>query len=152
MTTEDIPGLAESAALFAQQMQKVGVNLQVVKQESGTFLGQSKGKAPLYTTYRGTNDSVIELASRLMLSTSSANEAAWHDPTFDESYRKAISTTDPEQHKRLTRDMQQIEHDTSGYLLWGMADGVDIAKNTVQNLPELPGYGRVFLERTWLSG
>ena len=151
VTTEDVPGLAESASLFAKQLQGAGVNLQVVKQESGTFLGTSKGKAPLYTTYRGTNDSIVQLAGRLMLSNSSANEAAWKDPEFDESYRQAISATDPEQHRRFLREMQQIEHDRSGYLLWGMADGVDIAKDTVQNLPKLPGYGRVQLERAWLS-
>ena len=152
VTTEDVPGLAESASLFAKQLQGAGVNLQVVKQESGTFLGESKGKAPLYTTYRGTNDSIVQLAGRLMLSNSSANEAAWRDPEFDEAYRQAISATDPEQHRAFLRQMQQIEHDRSGYLLWGMADGVDIAKDTVQNLPKLPGYGRVQLERTWLSG
>ena len=151
VTTEDVPGLAESATLLAKQLQDVGVRLQVLKQDSGTFLGTSKGKAPLYTTYRGTNDSIVQLAGRLMLSGSSANEAAWKDPEFDEAYRQAISTTDPEQHRRFLHRMQEIEHERSGYLLWGMADGVDLAKDTVQDLPKLPGYGRVQLERTWLS-
>jgi peptide/nickel transport system substrate-binding protein len=151
VTTEDVPGLAESASLLAVQLQDVGVRLQVVKQESGTFLGTSKGKAPLYTTYRGTNDSLVQLAGRLMLSSSSANEAAWRDPEFDEAYRQAISTGDPQRHRQFLHRMQEIEHERSGYLLWGMADGVDLAVDTVQNLPKLPGYGRVQLERTWLS-
>ena len=151
VTTEGVPGLAESASLLAKQLQDVGVRLQVVKQESGTFLGTSKGRAPLYTTYRGTNDSIVQLAGRLMLSKSSANEAAWKDPEFDEAYRQAISTTDPQRHRQFLHRMQEIEHERSGYLLWGMADGVDLAKDTVQNLPKLPGYGRVQLERTWLS-
>ena len=151
VTTDEVPGLAESATLFANQMQKVGVTLQVVKQESSTFLGQSKGRAPLYTSYWGTNDSVVYCAGKLMLSNSSSNEAAWHDPTFDGIYRDAISTPDINRRKQLLHQMQKIEYDSSGYLLWGMADGLDLAKNTVQGLPTLPGYGRVQLERTWFS-
>jgi peptide/nickel transport system substrate-binding protein len=151
LTTEDVPGLAESATLFAQQMQSVGVKIQVVKQESSTFLGQSRGKAPLYTTYWGTNDSVIFCAGKLLLSDSQFNEAAWHDPAFDNAYRSALSTADPERRTQLMHDLQRIEYERSGYLLWGMAEGMDIAKRTVQGLPQLPGYGRVQLEQTWLS-
>ena len=39
----------------------------------------------------------------------------------------------------------------SGYLLWGMADGVDLATTKAQGLPALGGYGRVQLEGTWLA-
>lgn len=151
LTTEDVPGLAESATLFAQQMQSVGVKIQVVKQESSTFLGQSRGKASLYTTYWGTNDSVIFCAGKLLLSDSQFNEAAWHDPAFDNAYRLALNTADPERRTQLMHDLQRIEYERSGYLLWGMAEGMDIAKSTVQGLPQLPGYGRVQLEQTWLS-
>lgn len=152
VTSDDVPGLAESATLFAHEMRKVGVQLEVVKQDSSTFLGQSKGKAPLYTSYWGTNDSLTFSATKLLLSTASSNEADWRDPEFDAAYRDAVSTADPARHREALRRMQQIEHDRSGYLLWGTADGVDVARDTVQDLPTLPGYGRVQLERTWLSG
>jgi peptide/nickel transport system substrate-binding protein len=151
LTTDDVPGLAESATLFAQQMRGVGVAIEVVKQESSTFLGQSKGKAPLYTTTWGTNDSVVFCAGKLLLSNSTMNEAAWHNPAFDDAYRAAISTADPERHKQFMHEMQEIEYDQSGYLVWSMADGIDLARSTVHALPTLPGYGRVQLERTWLS-
>lgn len=151
LTTEDVPGLAESATLFAQQMRSVGVNIEVVKQESSTFLGQSRGKAPLYTSYWGTNDSVIFCAGKLMLSDSTFNEAAWRDPAFDSAYRLVLSTPDLDRRTQLMHDLQKIEYERSGYLLWGMAEGVDLAKSTVQGLPQLPGYGRVQLEKTWLS-
>jgi peptide/nickel transport system substrate-binding protein len=151
LTTEDVPGLTESATLFAQQMQKVGVKIEVVQQESSTFLGQSRGKAPLYTTYWGTNDSVIFCAGKLLLSDSTFNEAAWHDPAFDSAYRLALGTPDLDRRTQLMHDMQKIEYERSGYLLWGMAEGMDLAKSTVQGLPQLPGYGRVQLEQTWLS-
>lgn len=152
LTSEDVPGLAESATLFANQLQRAGVHIDVLKQESSTFLGEARGKAPLYTSYWGTNDSVVFCAGKLMLSGSTLNEAAWHDPAFDNAYRTALATPDPVRRKGLLHQLQQIEYDRSGYLLWGMADGMDLARNTVQNLPRLPGYGRVLLDRTWLSG
>ncbi|MFG2874664.1 hypothetical protein ACGFYU_06585 [Streptomyces sp. NPDC048337] len=46
---------------------------------------------------------------------------------------------------------QQIEYERSGYLLWGMADGIDLAAAKVKGLPTLPGYGRVQLENVWLA-
>ena len=149
-TTEAVPGLTQSASLFAKQVQRVGLRVQVAKQESSTFLS-NKANAPLYTTFWGTNDSVVFLAGKLMISAAGTNETSWHDPEFDEAYRQAISTTDPDRHARMVREMQRIEHERSGYLLWGMADGVDIARDVVQGLPRLPGYGRYQLESAWLS-
>lgn len=151
LTSEDYPGLAESATLFAKQMQRVGVKVEVLKQESSTFLGESRGKAPLYTSFWGTNDSVVFCAGKLMLSGASMNEAAWHNPRFDEAYRRAISASEPAEHRQRLHEMQKVEYDRSGYLLWGMAEGIDLAKSTVHGLPKLPGYGRVQLERAWLS-
>lgn len=151
LTTEDIPGLAESATLFATQMGDIDVTIDVVKQESNTFWAESWLKAPLYTTYWGANDSVLFFASKTMVSDAAQNEAAWHDPAFDQAYRKAVSTTDAAERRTLLHDLQRIEYERSGYLLWGMADGVDLAASTVHGLPTLAGYGRVQLENTWLA-
>nr|WP_206322944.1 ABC transporter substrate-binding protein [Streptomyces sp. HNM0575] len=151
LTSEDVPGLAESATLLARQIKEAGVELDVVKQDSGTFLGESRGKAPLYTSYWGTNDSVIFCAGKLLVSDSTMNEANWQDEKFDDAYRKAVGTAGSGRHEDHVREVQRMQHDSSGYLLWGMADGVDLAKDKVNGLPRLPGYGRVQLENTWLS-
>jgi peptide/nickel transport system substrate-binding protein len=152
LTTEDISGLAESAILFAAQLRDVGVMIDVVKQESTKFYDESWLKAPLYTQYWGTNDSVVFFASKTMVTDAPWNEAAWSDAAFDQAYRQAISTADPAQRTQPLHELQRIEHERSGYLLWGMADGVDLAATKVQGLPTLPGYGRVQLEGTWLAG
>lgn len=150
-TTEDISGLAESAILFATQLRDVGVTIDVIKQESNKFYDESWLKAPLYTQYWGTNDSVVFFASKTMVSDAPWNEAAWSDAAFDQAYRQAISTADPAQRTQPLHELQRIEYERSGYLLWGMADGVDLATTKVQGLPTLPGYGRVQLESAWLA-
>ncbi len=150
-TTEDIAGLAESATLFATQVREAGVDIKVVRQESGTFWDKTWLKGDLYTTYWGTNDSVIFFAGKTMVSGSGQNEAGWKDAGFDAAYRQAIGTADAGARGRLLRRLQEIEHERSGYLLWGMADGIDLATSAVRDLPTLPGYGRVRLERAWLA-
>ncbi|MEV8633647.1 ABC transporter substrate-binding protein [Streptosporangium sp. NPDC051023] len=150
-TTEDIAGLAEMATLFATQVREAGVNINVVKQESGTFWDKTWLKGHLYTTYWGTNDSVVFFASKTMVSASGQNEAGWKDPEFDQAYQQAIGTADTAQRTQLLHKLQEIEHERSGYLLWGMADGIDLAGQAVRGLPKLPGYGRVQLEQTWLA-
>jgi peptide/nickel transport system substrate-binding protein len=94
---------------------------------------------------------VVFFASKTMVSDAPWNEAAWSDAAFDQAYQQAISTADPAQRDQLLHELQRIEHERSGYLLWGMADGVDLAATKVQGLPTLPGYGRVQLEGTWLA-
>ncbi|MFE1769688.1 ABC transporter substrate-binding protein [Streptomyces sp. NPDC059008] len=151
LTTEDIPGLAESATLFATQVREAGVKIDVVRQESATFWDKTWLKADLYTTYWGTNDSVVFFASKTMVSEAAQNEAGWKNAAFDAAYREAIGTKDADRRAKALKRLQQIEHDASGYLLWGMADGIDLATAPVRGLPTLPGYGRVQLERAWLD-
>ncbi|MEU0104541.1 ABC transporter substrate-binding protein [Streptomyces sp. NPDC006251] len=151
LTTEDIAGLAESATLFASQVREAGVKVEVVRQESATFWDKTWLKGDLYTTYWGTNDSVVFFASKTMVSDSGQNEAGWKNKEFDAAYRKAMATKDAAERAKVLHQLQQIEHDASGYLLWGMADGIDLAGAAVRNLPTLPGYGRVQLERAWLA-
>lgn len=150
-TTEDISGLAEGATLFATQVRDAGVKIEVVKQESGSFWDNTWLKGDLYTTYWGTNDSVLFFASKTMLSDSGQNESGWRDQEFDTIYKSAVATADPTTRTDLLRKLQRIQHDRSGYLLWGMADGIDLAGKTVHGLPKLPGYGRVQLEGAWLA-
>ncbi len=86
-----------------------------------------------------------------MISGAGQNETGQQDPVFDATYQQAVSTADQAQRASALRRLQEIEYQRSGYLLWGMADGVDLAAAKVGGLPRLPGFGRVQLERTWLA-
>ncbi|MER7792872.1 ABC transporter substrate-binding protein [Streptomyces sp. NPDC097640] len=151
VTTDDIAGLADSATLFANQAREAGIKVKVVKQESGAFWEKTWKTGDFYTTYWGTNDSVVFFASKTLVSDAGQNESGWADKEFDAAYRKVIGTKDAEQRAAFLKQLQQIEYDRSGYLLWGMADGIDLAAAKVRNLPKLAGYGRVQLEGVWLS-
>lgn len=150
-TTEEIFGLADSATLFAAQAKEIGVNLQVTKQDSTVFYDRTWLNAPIYTMYWGTNDSVVFFGQKTLNSKAASNETAFRDPAFDAAFARSLSSADPAATRAAIVEMQRIQYQRGGYLLWGMADGVDVAATNVQGMPTLPGYGRVQLEKAWLS-
>ncbi len=93
-----MPGLVESATLFATQMKDAGVRMKVVRQDSAAFYDKTWLKAPLYTTYWGTNDSVLFFAGRTMTSKATQNETGWKDRRIDSLYRRAVG--DPSEERR----------------------------------------------------
>ncbi len=150
-TTEDISGLAESATLFASQVREAGVKIKVVKQESAVFWDKTWLKADLYTTYWGTNDSVVFFASKTMVPTAPRTRPASGTARSTRPTGRPSAPPTPPRRARLLKELQRIEYERSGYLLWGMADGIDLAGSAVRGLPTLPGYGRVQLEQAWLA-
>ena len=46
------------------------------------------------------------------------------------------------------RDLQRLQYEQGGYVGWGLADGVDIARENVRGLPRTGGYGRMFIEKS----
>ncbi|MEV0434125.1 ABC transporter substrate-binding protein [Nocardia sp. NPDC050413] len=150
VTKAEVPGEVESAKVIATQLAEIGVRLEVQVVESGAFYDQTWLNAPLYTVSWGTNDSVLFLADKLMTSGSNRNETAFRDPEFDAANAKALAATGDE-YGRAVRELQRIEFERGGYLVWGMADGVDIAAASVRGLPTLGGFARVQLERAWLA-
>ncbi|MFD3702916.1 ABC transporter substrate-binding protein [Nocardia sp. NPDC058658] len=150
VTKAEVPGEVESAKVIATQLAEIGVRLDVQVVESAAFYDQTWLNAPLYTVSWGTNDSVLFLADKLMTSGSNRNETAFRDTEFDAADAKALATSGDE-YERAVRELQRIEFERGGYLVWGMADGVDIAASTVRDLPTLGGFARVQLERAWLA-
>ncbi|MFJ9367115.1 ABC transporter substrate-binding protein [Nocardia sp. NPDC101769] len=150
-TKDEAVGEVDSARLFATQMAAIGVKIDVVVQEANVFYDDTWLKAPLYTANWGTNDSVIFFASKTMVSTTKWNESGFHDPQFDAAYLRAVSATDDNTYAAASHEIQRIQYERGGYLVWGVADGIDVASARVRDLPTLGGYGRVQLERAWLA-
>ncbi|WP_327110133.1 ABC transporter substrate-binding protein [Nocardia sp. NBC_01730] len=151
LTKAEAPGEVESAKVIATQLAEIGVRLGVVPQEPNTFYDQTWLKAPLYTVSWGTNDSMLFFASKLMANGSNRNETDFKDAAFDAATVKALGAHTDSEYVAASHDVQRIQYDRGGYLVWGMADGIDIATTRVRDLPTLGGFARVQLERTWLA-
>ncbi|MFF0545424.1 ABC transporter substrate-binding protein [Nocardia thailandica] len=151
VTKAEVAGEVESARVLATQLGEIGLRLEVQVAESGAFYDRTWLTAPLYTVSWGTNDSVLFLAAKLMTSGSNRNETAFRDPEFDAATARALAATDETALAAACREVQRIQFERGGYVVWGMADGVDVARTGVSGLPTLGGFGRVQLERAWLA-
>ncbi|WP_280234610.1 ABC transporter substrate-binding protein [Nocardia cyriacigeorgica] len=151
VTKAEAPGEVESAQVIATQLADIGLRVEVVTQEPNTFYDQTWLLAPFYTISWGTNDSTLFFANNLMSSGSNRNETAFHDAAFDATTAKALAARNDTETSAASRELQRIQHERGGYLVWGMADGIDIATTRVNDLPTLGGFARVQLERAWLS-
>ena len=49
------------------------------------------------------------------------------------------------------KEVQRIEYERGGHLAWGIAEGIDLAASKVKDLPQVGGYARMQLEKTWMS-
>jgi peptide/nickel transport system substrate-binding protein len=150
-TIDEAFGEVAAAKLFAEQAAKIGVQIEVVEQDAGTFYDQTWCKADLYTMFWGTNDSVAFYAQKVLQSSSETNETGWANEDFDRAYGDLLAATDPAAQEDASHRMQRLEYDESGYLLWGMADGIDIHTPAVNGLSDAPGFGWVLLEGAWLA-
>lgn len=149
--TSEAPGQVEAMKLAAKQLADIGLKVTVVEQDSTTFYDKTWCKADLYCGYWGTNDSIAFFGGKTLTSSATANETDWHDKEFDAAYSKLLASTDAAGQKAGLQQMQRIEHERSGYVVWGTSDGVDLAAKGVKGLPTAPGYGRVLLEKVTKS-
>ena len=151
VTKQEAAGEVESAKLFASQVKDIGLNVEVTVEEATAFYENTWLKAPFYTVNWGTNDSVMFFASKVLYSRAKWNETGFQDAEFDKAYLDALAAPEGAQFTEASRAIQRIEYERGGYIVWGMVDGIDVASNAVRDLPTLAGFGRVQLERTWLS-
>lgn len=150
-TKAEAVGEVEMAKAFAEQAADIGVTIEVVEQDVNAFYEKSWTLAPLSTTSWGTNDSVVFLASKYMTSQAEYNETGQQDAEFDAAVAKALETADTDEFGAASKRVQQLEYERGGYIVWGVADGIDIATTKVQDLPTLGGYGRMQLESVWVA-
>jgi peptide/nickel transport system substrate-binding protein len=148
---DDLPQNVEAAKAIAAQLAQIGVAVRVTEQDVEQFEQQTWCKAPLYMTSSKVNDSLAYSAITTMLSAAPCNEAAFSDPDFDEAYAEAVETVAPDRRHARFRELQSIQHERSGYLVWGMAEGVDLMSEKVHDPPRVAGYGRLLMESTWVE-
>ena len=148
-TAADLPQKVGAAKAIAAQLAEIGVSVKVTEQDVAQYEAQTWCKAALYMTSSSVNDSLAYSAVTAMRSGAPTNEAAFADPDFDEAYADAVASVVPNRRRARFRELQSIQHERSGYLVWGVAEGIDLMSEKVHDPPRVAGYGRVLLESTW---
>ena len=60
-----------------------------------------------------------------------SNKTHFHDPQFSELFLAAMAQPDLEKRRTLVHQVQQIQYERGGLLIWGYADLLDSVANRV---------------------
>jgi peptide/nickel transport system substrate-binding protein len=153
-TSDAVPGFVEAATLFAQQAKAAGVTVNVKKEPASAYFDTSL----LYTKLKfgqdfwaaGSLGAWYELA---VLSSAVWNETHWRDKSYDKLIRKAQGAPTPTAASKLWRQVQKVQYDKGGYIIWGNVNIVDAAANYVKGIvpSSFTGLGGWNYRSFWLA-
>src|SRR5205823_9552059 len=120
-STNGALGMNEGAQVFAQQARAAGVTVNVKIVDSGTFYGDQYLKWTFSTDFWNAHSYLGQVASG-SLPTSPYNETHWPDAAhqqFLSLYTQAKATANRKKRFAIEHEMQKIEYDAGGYIIWG---------------------------------
>jgi peptide/nickel transport system substrate-binding protein len=137
-STNGALGMNEGAQVFAQQAKSAGVTVNVKILDSGAFYGDQYLKWPFSTDFWGSRNYLPQVAAG-SLPASPYNESHWPDKAdakFLALYKLARGTVDRAKRKAILHEMQKMEYDNGGYLIWGFSTLLDGYSTKVQGVRE----------------
>jgi peptide/nickel transport system substrate-binding protein len=134
-TSEIVPGFVEAATLFKEMAREAGVTVQIKKEDPNAYFDTSK----LYTKLDfgqsfWTYSSLALWYEQSLLSDAIWNETHWRDKSYDELIRQAQGATDEATAIDLWHQVQEIQYNEGGYIVWANLEILDAAANTVKGL------------------
>jgi peptide/nickel transport system substrate-binding protein len=135
-TTNGALGQNEGAQVFAQQAKAAGVTVNVKVLDSGAFYGSQYLKWTFSTDFWGTRNYLSQVAAG-SLPTSPYNETHWPDAAdakFKALYAQALQTADTKKRGEIVHEMQKMEYQNGGYIVWGFSNFLDGYSTKVKGL------------------
>jgi peptide/nickel transport system substrate-binding protein len=126
-STNGAIGMNEGAQVFAQQAKAAGVTVNVKILDSGTFYGDQYLKWTFSTDFWGSRNYLSQVAAG-SLPSSPYNETHWPDTAhkrFLSLYDQARRQADKAKRTALMQEMQKMEYDAGGYIVWGFSNFLD---------------------------
>ena len=135
-TTNGALGMNEGAQVFAQQAKAAGVTINVKILDSGAFYGDQYLKWSFSTDFWGSRNYLSQVAAG-SLPSSPYNETHWPDAAhrkYLSLYNTARVTADRTKQRAILREMQKMEYDAGGYIIWGFSTLLDGYNTKVKGL------------------
>ena len=127
VSTNGALGMNEGAQVFAQQAKAAGVNINAKILDSGPFYGPQYLKWTFSTDFWGSRNYLSQVAAG-SLPASPYNETHWPDAAdkkFLALYNEAKVTANRTRRTEIMHEMQKMEYDNGGYIIWGFSTLLD---------------------------
>ena len=153
-TSQIIPGFVESATLFAQQATAAGVTVQLQQVPADSYFNPSL--LYLKLIFGESQWPVFALKFwylQALAANAPYNETHWRNASWNSLLFKAIGELDQAKAQSYWNQVQQIQWQQGGYLVWTNADYVDgLAKNVRGLQPSAGGIlGNHTFRTVWLA-
>ena len=135
-TTAAALGMNEGAQVFAQQAKAAGVKVNVKVLDGGTFYGNQYLSWTFSTDFWNPKSYLSQVAAG-SAPNSPYNETHWPDSkhqNFLSLYNKAKKTADRKKRFAIEHQMQKMEYDAGGYIIWGFNNRLDGYSSKVKGL------------------
>lgn len=134
-TADIVPGFVEAATLFAQQAQGAGVTVEVKREPANAYFDTSLLYTKLdFAQSFWTYSSIPLWYEQALLSDAVWNETHWRDPETDSLIREAQGAPDEATATELWHQIQAIQYEEGGYIVWAYQNLVDGAAQNVQGI------------------
>lgn len=134
-TSDIVPGFVEAATLFAQQAQGAGVTVEVKREPANAYFDTSLLYTKLdFAQSFWTYSSIPLWYEQALLSDAVWNETHWRDPETDRLIREAQGAPDEATATELWHQIQEIQYEEGGYIVWAYQNLVDGAAQNVQGI------------------
>jgi peptide/nickel transport system substrate-binding protein len=134
-TSDAVPGFVEAATLFAQQAKAAGVTVNIKQEPASQYFDTST----LYTHLPFAQDfwaagSVGSWYQLAVQSDAVWNETHWRYKSYDAMIAKAKGAPNARSANRLWGQVQKVQYDQGGYIIWTNVNIVDAAAKYVKGV------------------
>jgi peptide/nickel transport system substrate-binding protein len=135
-------GITEACQVLAQNAQAAGITINVRKVDPGTYFAQY-GKWPFAIDYWVGLPYLVTSSLADGPGANVVNVTHFSDPAFDKLFNQASRTIDEKKRAPIVHEMQQIEFERGGNLIWSFQNTVDAysKKVTGYNAVDETGWG-----------
>ncbi|MCP2316191.1 peptide/nickel transport system substrate-binding protein [Nocardia amikacinitolerans] len=138
-TADAIPGMVESATLFAEHAKAAGITIRLETVPADTYFSRVSGKQPL-THIGWWNYSLDYFYGQTMTSASPSNGTGWRRPAWDAKFAAARAEMNEQRRRQLYFELQEELWNEGGYILHSFAKRPDAARKRVRGVRDgVPG-------------
>ena len=156
-TSNVLDGLVDASTLYQQQAKQAGVQVKINRIDPGTYFSVTPGRwlsYPFSATFWVNGTASLALYYLNVLSKDAPyNETGWKDPAADKLLMEAIGTVDEAKAQEKWREVQRLQFEEGGYLVYANQTYVDGVAKEVNGLePSKSAWLSGFeLHNAWLS-
>lgn len=148
-TVNGTAGMVECAQVFAQQAKAAGVTVNVKILEEAAYLA-NYGNWEFGVDFL--TDTYLSVAARSLMPGGTFNTTHWNDEEFNTLYKKAVGISNVNDRCTVIHEMQRIENERGGNILWGFANLLNAYSVKLQGLEEYTVDSAFYhLRKVWLA-